>query len=148
MAEVLDGHFLLGHDSCSCNEMFYDTRMAGLEIAHEHSMHVEERLSAAGFGPVAEATKLIRDLTDSEDCHFDHHGGCQAHGYLGLKPGEMCPQMEAKAWAHNHGSETCAAWWQYEVGEGAPPVAYPCPTTKALASIYKDHPDYQQEWSA
>lgn len=40
---------------------------------------------------------LIRDFVDDEDCWFDHHGGCQAHGYLSLKPGELCPHAEAKA---------------------------------------------------
>jgi hypothetical protein len=45
------------------------------------------------------ADALIRDLTDSGDCSFDHHGGCQAHGYLSLEPGETCPQQDAKDWA-------------------------------------------------
>ncbi len=44
----------------------------------------------------AAALRLIRDLTDRDDCWFDHHGGCQAHGYLSLEPGEKCPQQEAK----------------------------------------------------
>lgn len=26
-------------------------------------------------------------------------------------------------------------------------VEYPCPTLKALAAVYKDHPDYRQEWA-
>lgn len=39
---------------------------------------------------------LIRDLADEDACWFDHHGGCQAHGYLSLKPGEKCPQQEAR----------------------------------------------------
>lgn len=39
---------------------------------------------------------LIANLVDSDDCWFDHHGGCQAHGYLSLEPGEKCPQQEAK----------------------------------------------------
>lgn len=39
---------------------------------------------------------LIESLTDPDDCSFDHHGGCQAHGYLSLEPGEKCPQAEAK----------------------------------------------------
>lgn len=39
---------------------------------------------------------LISSLIDEGDCHFDHHGGCQEHGYLSLKAGEMCPQEEAK----------------------------------------------------
>lgn len=42
------------------------------------------------------ATALLRDLVDADDCWFDHHGGCQAHGYLSLEPGERCPQAEAK----------------------------------------------------
>ena len=40
---------------------------------------------------------LLESLVDDEPCSFDHHGGCQAHGYLGLQPGEMCPQAELKA---------------------------------------------------
>ena len=43
---------------------------------------------------------LIQDLTGNDDdpCQFDHHGGCQAHGYLTLEPGELCPQEQAKRW--------------------------------------------------
>ncbi|HEY8702267.1 MAG TPA: hypothetical protein VIM08_15105 [Arthrobacter sp.] len=48
---------------------------------------------------IARATTLIHDLTDRAECHFDHHGGCQAHGYLSLEPGETCPQYDAKQWA-------------------------------------------------
>jgi hypothetical protein len=39
---------------------------------------------------------LLLDLADEDDCWFDHHGGCQAHGYLSLKPGQKCPHAEAK----------------------------------------------------
>lgn len=53
----------------------------------------------AAEADVAKATALIRDLTDPDDCSFDHHGGCQAHGYLSLEPGEPCPQQDAKDWA-------------------------------------------------
>lgn len=42
------------------------------------------------------AYRLIRDLIDEDACWFDHHGGCQAHGYLSLEPGEKCPHQEAK----------------------------------------------------
>jgi hypothetical protein len=38
----------------------------------------------------------IRELTDPDPCWLDHRGGCQAHGYLSLKPGEVCPHAEAK----------------------------------------------------
>ena len=27
-------------------------------------------------------------------------------------------------------------------------VIWPCPTVRALAAIYSDHPDYRQEWKA
>lgn len=39
---------------------------------------------------------LLEALADGDDCDFDHHGGCQAHGYLSLEPGELCPQRELK----------------------------------------------------
>lgn len=39
---------------------------------------------------------LVRGLASPDDCWHDHHGGCQAHGYLSLEPGERCPQAEAK----------------------------------------------------
>lgn len=44
--------------------------------------------------------------------------------------------------------ETCAAWWDYALGEGPPAIQHPCPTLKAVAAVYKDHPDYQQEWAS
>lgn len=40
--------------------------------------------------------RLVRDFTDPDPCSFDHHGGCQAHGYLCLEPGELCPHEEAR----------------------------------------------------
>jgi hypothetical protein len=40
--------------------------------------------------------ELLKSLADPDDCQFDHHGGCQAHGYISLQPGEECPQRELK----------------------------------------------------
>ena len=45
-----------------------------------------------------QARILIRDLTDPDDCWFDHNGGCQAHGYISLQRGQLCPHEEAKQW--------------------------------------------------
>lgn len=42
-------------------------------------------------------TTLLSELTDPDDCWFDHHGGCQAHGFISLNPGETCPHADAKA---------------------------------------------------
>jgi hypothetical protein len=51
---------------------------------------------AAALAETDQLFLLINDLTDEGECWFDHHGGCQAHGYLDLKPGEKCPHQEAK----------------------------------------------------
>ncbi len=40
--------------------------------------------------------RLLAELTDPDPCWFDHNGGCQAHGYLTLRPGETCPQYDAQ----------------------------------------------------
>lgn len=40
--------------------------------------------------------RLLVDLIDPEDCWFDHHGGCQAHGFLEPEPGEECPHGTAR----------------------------------------------------
>ena len=45
---------------------------------------------------------LLKCLIDEDDCWFDHHGGCQAHGYLSLQPGEKCPHQEAKEYLAAH----------------------------------------------
>ena len=41
--------------------------------------------------------ELLPSFVDDDPCWFDHHGGCQAHGYLSLEPGQRCPQAELKA---------------------------------------------------
>lgn len=43
-----------------------------------------------------ELLPLLLDIQDSEPCWFDHNGGCQAHGYISLRPGETCPQADVK----------------------------------------------------
>jgi len=43
-----------------------------------------------------QALTLVRDFTDADPCWFDHNGGCQAHGYLTIARGQMCPHEEAK----------------------------------------------------
>lgn len=56
---------------------------------------LDERVSTAA-GMMVVPIELLEALTDREDCSFDHHGGCQTHGYLSLEPGERCPQAEAR----------------------------------------------------
>lgn len=56
----------------------------------------------------AEVFPLIRDLADPDECWFDHNGACQAHGYYSIKPGETCPQHDAKVWLSMYAEETGA----------------------------------------
>lgn len=49
---------------------------------------------------------LLPCLVDDGECWFDHHGGCQEHAYLSLKPGEKCPQAELKEIVSALGSES------------------------------------------
>lgn len=46
--------------------------------------------------------ELLESLVDDEPCWLDHHGGCQAHGYLSLESGELCPQAELKSLLAGH----------------------------------------------
>lgn len=66
--------------------------------AYEQACHALETHRARADAAEAEVQRLrllVRDLADPDLCRFDHHGGCQAHGYLDLETGERCPQAEA-----------------------------------------------------
>lgn len=54
------------------------------------------RGSVVASAAVSVSRELLESLIDGDPCSFDHHGGCQAHGYLELEPGELCPQAELK----------------------------------------------------
>lgn len=45
---------------------------------------------------------LLESLVDEGQCWFDHHGGCQEHGYISLAHGELCPQFELKQLLAKH----------------------------------------------
>lgn len=65
-----------------------------------HRAHVAEVLAETVLqikeSTIDQMRQLIRDLTIADACDFDHNGGCQAHSYLSLQPGELCPHQEAK----------------------------------------------------
>lgn len=44
----------------------------------------------------AAARQIIEELTDPDPCSFDHHGGCQAHGFFDLTPENPCGHEKAK----------------------------------------------------
>lgn len=57
----------------------------------------EWRRKAEGTrGWVRAMSELVESLIDEGECRFDHHGGCQKHGFLSLEQGEKCPQAELK----------------------------------------------------
>jgi len=46
---------------------------------------------------IAKLRTLVDDLTDPDDCQYDHHGYCQAHGWMETDP--SCPHKRAKTLA-------------------------------------------------
>lgn len=89
--EILEAHVQFLRDGrCLCED--YGPIRTGLE----HRAHVAEVLDKHMQEREAQLRQLVRDMTGPGACWFDHHGGCQEHGYLDLKPGELCPHAEAK----------------------------------------------------
>lgn len=56
----------------------------------------ENRVHATTVDGLEMAVYLVDSLKDEDPCWFDHNGGCQAHGFLALGPGERCPEQDAK----------------------------------------------------
>lgn len=80
-----------GRKVCQCGHEYtegYGSVYMIKHIAEVLEQHMQER--------EAQLRQLVRDMTDPGACWFDHHGGCQEHGYLDLTPGERCPHAEAK----------------------------------------------------
>lgn len=50
--------------------------------------------TARGGHVPPELRELLADLTDPDECWFDHHGYCQAHGWMQTDP--PCPHARAK----------------------------------------------------
>ena len=43
---------------------------------------------------LARSLAILEDLVDTDECNYDHHGNCQAHGWTGVDP--SCPHKRAK----------------------------------------------------
>lgn len=90
--ELLEAHSIAafaGCDTlCACDRKWRTNIAWRAHLAEALEAHQKER--------EAQLHQLVRDMTDPDPCWFDHHGGCQAHGYLDLKPSELCPHAEAK----------------------------------------------------
>lgn len=71
----------------------YD-RIERIRTAAEPVAEVEEAVAAEETLTVSR--ELLEALVSSDECSFDHHGGCQTHNYLSLEPGQLCPQAELK----------------------------------------------------
>lgn len=58
--------------------------------------HLTAALAIVEGALVKPMLKLLSELTDPDDCWYDHNGGCQAHGFISLQDGETCPHADAK----------------------------------------------------
>lgn len=58
--------------------------------------HAALRKGLAAVLAIVEASYrgLLEDLADPDPCWYDHHGYCQAHGWLQTDP--KCPHLRAK----------------------------------------------------
>ena len=65
-------------------------------VRAEMRRHEESQRQAARLKAGREALDLLASFVAEDECWFDHHGGCQAHGFLYLKPGDVCPNERAK----------------------------------------------------
>ncbi|GAA2941174.1 hypothetical protein ACFO7V_16695 [Glutamicibacter bergerei] len=81
---------------CKCGWIGARVLSEGFDWEPVKRDHVAEVLEKHMQEREAQLRQLVRDMTDPGACWFDHHGGCQEHGYLDLKPGELCPHTEAK----------------------------------------------------
>lgn len=95
--ETLEAHTRKGgvrdrRTHCICGWKSQDGELGG----KYHLAHVGEVLEQHMREREEQLRQLVQDMVDPDPCAFDHRGGCQAHGYLILKPGEKCPHAEAK----------------------------------------------------
>ncbi|WP_433078920.1 hypothetical protein ACQP1P_38705 [Dactylosporangium sp. CA-052675] len=68
------------------------------DLDEQVRVHVAEGLRQATEGEDrAVLLRFAREYVDPGECSFDHHGGCQAHGWLSPRPGEQCPNAEVRA---------------------------------------------------
>lgn len=90
--------YIVGRNRCKCGKEF-------LGEWKGYAFHLEDVLTTVAAEREAATPpldvlilprELLESLVDDEECRFDHHGGCQAHGYLSLEPGELCPQADLK----------------------------------------------------
>ena len=49
---------------------------------------------------------ILQEQIDHEPCWYDHNGGCQAHGYISLEPGQICGTLEAQQLLAKYGYTT------------------------------------------
>ena len=96
------------------------------------------------------ATFLEARITEDEAQAAKHLTALSSHGLgdCGLRILAECAAKRDLCNLHSLGSyrgqvtcNECGDWW-----DGSP-VDYPCQTVKILTFVYKDHPDYQQEWA-
>lgn len=75
--------------------------------------------------------KLLREFVDDDPCEFDHHGGCQTHGFYEPSPGERCPNALAK-----------------ELLEDAPPTGrtHPMDPVKELQDLDEHLRQHKRQW--
>lgn len=79
-----------------CLGCFENGVLPEFDTWHEFADHLAAVIAALPDITIVPRS-LLAELVDPDPCWFDHNGGCQAHGYIGLEPGETCPVHDARA---------------------------------------------------
>ncbi|WP_461172265.1 hypothetical protein M1D93_14875 [Arthrobacter sp. Z1-9] len=74
--------------------------MTAVELPYEHVARAA--IEATPQHMLAAAAKLIVDLTDPDDCSFDHHGGCRRMATSTCSPEKHAHSATPREWAKAH----------------------------------------------
>ncbi|MGW4270809.1 hypothetical protein ACWEGQ_00225 [Streptomyces seoulensis] len=80
---------------CECLEQPAKPTRTPMDPVHILGIEAAEAAATETQADSTTLLELVKDFLDPDPCAFDHHGYCQAHGYLGGEP-MSCPHGRAR----------------------------------------------------
>ncbi|WP_280484543.1 DUF6221 family protein [Nocardia cyriacigeorgica] len=122
-------------------EEFIEARLAEDEAAARKA--AEFPYDAPSDAPwVSMQLRVQRGAALTSDEHFARHDPARVLRQVAA----MQSVVGRRAGEHRNQRGICETCRDYDFRRDYDPVPWPCPTAQAIASIWSDHPDYQQEW--
>lgn len=91
---------------------------------------------------------LARLAEDEEAAHVAHHDPARAFAECAAKRAIIEMHKVIVVWPEGTGGSKYYTGGVDVCASCDERTHVPCPTLRALAAVYADHPDYQQEWAA